>query len=119
MAKKPQNTAGDRNEDPAPQGSKWLDKTIIRYITRALVLLIVFAWALVNLDAVLRFLGKVLALFTPFLIGGAIAFLINVVLRPLECCWNKVCRKAPAKLTRHVCLTASTVFVLGILFAVV
>ena len=95
MEKKPQNTASDRNEDPAPQGSKWPGKTIIRYITRALVLLIIFAWALVNLDVVLRFLGKVLALFTPFLIGGAIAFLINVVLRPLECCWNKVCRNAP------------------------
>ena len=118
MEKKPQNTASDRNEDPAPQGSKWPDKTIIRYITRTLVLLIVFAWALVNLDAVLRFLGKVLALFTPFLIGGAIAFLINVVLRPLECCWNKVCRKTPAKLARPVCLTASTVLVLGILFAI-
>ena len=84
MAKKPQNTAGNRNEDSAPQGSKWPGKTIIRYITRALVLLIIFAWALVNLDVVLRFLGKVLALFTPFLIGGAIAFLINVVLRPLH-----------------------------------
>ena len=119
MAKKPQNTAGNRNEDSAPQERKWPDKAIIRYITRALVLLIIFAWALVNLDAVLRFLGTVLALFTPFLIGGAIAFLINVVLRPLECCWNKVCRKAPAKLTRPVCLTASTVLVLGILFAVV
>lgn len=119
MEEKPQNTAGDRNEDPAPQGSKWLDKTIIRYITRALVLLIIFAWALVNLDVVLRFLGKVLALFTPFLIGGAIAFLINVVLRPLECCWNKVCKKAPAKLARPVCLTLSAVLVFGILFAVV
>ena len=50
MAKKPQNTAGNRNEDSAPQGSKWPGKTIIRYITRALVLLIIFAWALVNLD---------------------------------------------------------------------
>ena len=70
-------------------------------------------------SVVLRFLGKVLALFTPFLIGGAIAFLINVVLRPLECCWNKVCRRAPEKLARPVCLTASTVLVLGILFAVV
>ena len=119
MAKKPQNTAGNRNEDSAPQERKWPDKAIIRYIIRALVLLIVFAWALVNLDAVLRFLGKVLALFTPFLIGGAIAFLINVVLRPLECCWNKVCRRAPEKLTRPVCLSASTVLVLGILFAVV
>lgn len=83
------------------------------------MLLIVFAWALVNLDAVLRFLGTVLALFTPFLIGGAIAFLINIVLRPLECCWNKVCRRDPEKLTRPVCLSASTVLVLGILFAVV
>ena len=70
MEKKPQNTAGDRNEDPAPQGSKWPDKTIIRDIIRACLLLIVFAWALVNLDAVLHFLGKALALFTPFLIGG-------------------------------------------------
>ena len=119
MAKKPQNTAGNRNEDSAPQERKWPDKAIIRYIIRALVLLIVFALALVNLDAVLRFLGKVLALFTPFLIGGAIAFLINIVLRPLECCWNKVCRRAPEKLTRPVCLSASTVLVLGILFAVV
>ena len=108
MEKKSQNIAGNRKEKPAPQGSKWPDETIIRYIIRAFLLLIVFAWALVNLDAVLRFLGKVLALFTPFLIGGAIAFLINVVLRPLECCWNRVCRKAPAKLTRPVCLTAST-----------
>ena len=74
MEKKPQNTAGNKNENRAPQESKWPNKTIIRYITRALVLLIVFAWALVNLDAVLRFLGKVLALFTSFLIGGAIAF---------------------------------------------
>ena len=119
MEKKPKNTAGNRSGNPAPQGSKWPDKTIIRYITRALVLLIIFAWALVNLDVVLRFLGKVLALFTPFLIGGAIAFLINVVLRPLECCWNKVCRKAPAKLARPVCLTLSAVLVFEILFAVV
>ena len=119
MEKKPKNTAGNRSGNPAPQGSKWLDKTIIRYITRALVLLIIFAWALVNLDVVLRFLGKVLALFSPFLIGGGIAFLINVVLNPLERCWNKVCKKAPAKLARPVCLTLSAVLVFGILFAVV
>ena len=88
MEKKLQNLTSNKNETPAPQGGKWPDETIIRYIIRAFLLLIVFAWALVNLDAVLCFLGKVLALFTPFLIGGAIAFLINVVLRPMECCWT-------------------------------
>ena len=60
IEKKPQNTAGNRNENPTPQGSKWPDEAIIRDITRALVLLIVFEWALLNLDAVLRFLGKAL-----------------------------------------------------------
>ena len=59
---------------PHRREANWPDETIIRYIIRAFLLLIVFAWALVNLDAVLCFLGKVLALFTPFLIGGAIAF---------------------------------------------
>ncbi len=119
MAKKPQNTTSNRNEIPLPQESKWPNKALIHDIIRALALLVVFAWALVNLDAVLRFLGKVLALFAPFMIGGVIAFLINVILRPLECCWNRVCRKAPRKVTRPVCLTLSAVLVLGILFAVV
>ena len=119
MEKKSQNSTGNKNKTPASQESKWPDETIIRYIIRAFLLLMVFAWVLVNIDTILHFLSKVLALFTPFLIGGAIAFLINVVLRPLECCWNRVWRKAPAKLTRPVCLTVSTVLILGILFAVV
>lgn len=119
MEKKTQNPTENRNENPSRQGSKWMDETIIRHIIRVLLLLIVFIWALVNLDAVLHFIGRVLALFTPFLIGVVIAFLINIVLRSLECCWNKVCPKNHAKLTRPVCLTASTMLVLGILFAVV
>ncbi len=72
-----------------------------------------------NLDAVVNFFGKVLSLFSPFLIGGGIAFLINVFLNPLECCWYRVCKKSSAKLVRPVCLTLSAVLVLGILFAVV
>ena len=87
MAKKPQNTAGNRNEDSAPQERKWPDKAIIRYIIRALVLLIVFAWALVNLDAVLRFLGKVLALFTPFLIGGGLGTFLTLLADPGKALW--------------------------------
>ena len=50
MAKKPQNTAGNRNEDSAPQERKWPDKAIIRYIIRALVLLIVFALSLIHIS---------------------------------------------------------------------
>lgn len=119
MAKKTQSTETDRRDIAAPPENRPLDKSIVRYIIRALLLIILFAWALINLDAVMKFLGKVISLFSPFLIGGGIAFLINVVLNPLERCWNKVCKKAPAKLARPVCLTLSAVLVFGILFAVV
>lgn len=119
MAKKTQGTDTKQHDIAAPPENRPLDKSIVRYIIRTLLLIILFAWALINLDAVMKFLGKVISLFSPFLIGGGIAFLINVVLNPLERCWNRACKKAPAKLTRPVCLTISAVFVIGILFAVV
>ena len=87
MEKKPQNRTGNRNGNPVSQESKWPDETIIRYIIRALLLLIVFAWALVNLDAVLRFSGKVLALFTPFLIGGGLGAFLILLADPGKALW--------------------------------
>lgn len=85
----------------------------------SVLLLILFAWALMNYELVLKLLAKVVAVIAPFLAGGVIAFLINVVLRPLERFWHRICRKAPEKLTRPICLALSTVLVLGVLFAVV
>ena len=100
-----------------------IDKGMLRRIILALFLLVLFGWALVNLKSVLHFLGKITSLLAPFLIGGGIAFLINVVMRPMEHYWKKLWRNAkstlPLKLTRPVCLVLSTLFTLGILFAVV
>lgn len=118
MAKKTQGTDTNRHDIAAPPENGRLDKSIIQYIIRALLMMILFAWALMNLDAVMEFLRKVLSLFSPFLIGGGIAFLINVILNPLERCWNRVCKKAPARMARPVCLTISAVLMVGILFAV-
>lgn len=119
MKKKEQGTDSNQNNVAAAQESLVIDKKIIRYIIRIVLLVILFIWALMNLDAVIKFFEKVLSLFSPFLIGGAIAFLINIVLNPLERCWKEVFKKAPAKLSRPVCLTLSTLLVFGILFAVV
>ena len=119
MVKKVQDADSDQSMTSAPPEGKSFDLYIVQYIVRALMMLIVFAWALVNLDAVLRFLNSVFALVSPFLIGGAIAFLMNIMLRPLERLWKRIFRKATAKLTRPVCLTLSAVLLLGILFAVV
>ena len=96
-----------------------LEKETARYIFHALLLTLVFAWVLLNLNAVLQFLCRVLAVFTPFLMGGAFAFVINILLHPMERTWRRVCKNAPEKLARPVCLALSTLLVLGILFAVV
>lgn len=119
MASNSQNTAGERQDSAVPRESRMPDKSIVRYIVRVLLLLILFVWALINLETVGRGLGKVVALFSPFLLGGGIAFLINVVLQPMERRWRRVFGKAPRKLARPVCLTLSTALVLGFLFAVV
>ena len=119
MTKKEQGIDSNQNDGATAQESLVIDKKKIRYIIRVLLLVILFIWALINLDSVIKSIGKVLSLFSPFLIGGGIAFLINVVLNPLERCFNRVFKKAPAKLTRPVCLTLSTLFVFGILFAIV
>ncbi len=119
MAKRTQSADNSKSGIPAEREVIALDKTSVRYIFRVLMLLALFTWALMNLDVVFGVIRRVLALFSPFLVGGGIAFLINVVLQPLERCWRKLCRKAPAKLARPVCLTLSAILVLGFLFAVV
>ena len=119
MQKKIQDTDTTQHNSSVPPENSLMNKNMIRSVVCSLLSIILFAWALMNFDIIMKFFNKVISLFSPFLIGGGIAFLINVILNPLERCWNKVCKKAPAKLTRPVCLTLSSVLVLGILFAVI
>ena len=119
MQKKIQDTDTTQHNSSVPPENRLMNKSMIRSIVCSLLAVILFAWALMNFYIIMKFFNKVISLSSPFLIGGGIAFLINVVLNPLERCWNKVCKKAPAKLTRPVCLTLSSVLVLGILFAVI
>lgn len=58
MAKKTQSTETDRRDIAAPPENRPLDKSIVRYIIHSLLLVILFAWALIKLDSVMRFLEK-------------------------------------------------------------
>lgn len=97
------------------------EKEAFKYIFLSVALLILFGWILANLKAVLAVFGKILSWFAPIFIGAAVAFIINIVLRPLEKLWGKTIRKTKTsnKLKRPVCLALSTVIILGIVFAVV
>ena len=97
------------------------EKETLRYIFLSVAGLILFGWALVNLKAVLSFFGIILSWFAPILIGAAVAFVVNVIMRPLEKLWSRKIKKTKVsdKLKRPVCLALSTIIVLGVIFAVV
>lgn len=91
-----------------------LNKKTIKTITVIAVGCIVLYWALQNLNLAGGFLATLFSLLWPFVLGGAMAFILNVPMRALE-------RKLPKKLKRTrraaaFCLTL--VIVLGVLAVV-
>ena len=92
-------------------------KRTLGIITFALLLY----WGLQHPSQVAVLLSTLFALVSPFLIGCAIAFIINVLLRPVEQTWDRLWAKqsksVPQKLKRPVCLVFSTVVISGGIFA--
>ena len=57
-------------------------------IWQQLVAVIIFIWALWNYEITLKILGSAINILMPFILGGAIAFVVNVLLAHLETGWQ-------------------------------
>ena len=72
---------------------------------------IVLCWALWNYSVSLELLDKFYKIILPFLIGGFIAFIVNVLMTKLEVVWDKFFSKGPLdkleKVKRIACLILS------------
>ena len=81
-------------------------------------------WWLVNhFNLLLTLVDTVLGILSPILIGLLLAFVLNLLLVPLERLWNKLflkenSRPVVRKLRRPICLLLSFLIVLGVIFAV-
>ena len=97
-----------------------LNKGNIKKIIAIVFLAILFSWALNNFSVVAEAFHWLVAIITPFVIGIALAFLINVLMRSLEKLWNKIFHKRRGnlkdKLRRPLCLLLSIVIITGLLF---
>ena len=66
---------------------------------------------------------KIISVFSPFIIGLCIAYVVNLLMRPVEKLWNLIWRKSKLRLVdkcrRGVCLTISSLLVFGVVFAIV
>ena len=71
----------------------------------------VLCWALWNYDVSLKLLDNFYKVILPFLIGGFIAFIVNVLMTKLEVLWDKLFSKGPLdkleKVKRIICLLLS------------
>ena len=86
-------------------------KRILGIITFGLLLY----WGLLHPSQAGAILSGMYALFAPFVLGFAIAFIVNVPLRLLEGQWDQHMKSPKGK--RPVCLVASLIIVAGIIFA--
>ena len=95
-------------------------KSTAKYIVGIAFIIIAITFVIYNDVKVSSILDSVYNVISPFLIGFAMAFVLNVLIRPLELLWDKIFKKetkASAALKRPLCLTMSVIIFLGILTA--
>ena len=99
-----------------------LNKKNIKRILLLVACSIILYWALNNLSTLGKLLGSFFSLFSPLLIGAGIAYVMNLLLKAIERLWDMALKKAPElwrlKLKRPICLTATILLFLGIIFAI-
>ena len=75
---------------------------------------IILIWALWNYELTLELLGSALNILMPFILGCAIAFVVNVLLDRLENGWQFVFKNKFAAARRPVCVTLSLALITGV-----
>ena len=97
------------------------NKKTVKYFIAAALIIILFAWGINNTEKISTVADGVSTIISPFVLGSCFAFIINVLLRPLEKFYDKLFKKSKkkffGKIKRPVCLVLSTVIIVGLLFA--
>ena len=113
-----------KTENEKIQFSIPLNKRLLKYIF-FITLIIAIAYTVVTQpQKIMSILGTVVGLISPFIIGFCAAYIVNLVLRPLERFWMWIWKKnknqkAVLSAKRPVCLIFSFLIVVGAIFAIV
>ncbi len=99
-----------------------LNKKTLKFILIIVSFTLVLSWVLNHTSSFTGILSNILALFSPFLTGACLAFIINTILKPIEKLWEKVPEKRRTKhfdkVKRPLCLTFSAIIVFGAVFSI-
>ena len=99
-----------------------LNKKNLRTLMLLITFTLVLFWVFNNLEQVGALLRSLLSLLTPFLLGFCLAFVLNIILRPMEALWDRLLRNSrrpwKKRLRRPVCLILSTAIFIGLVSTV-
>ena len=98
-----------------------MDKKLFKSIVWLFVIFAVLALCVVNISSVFGAIGSILKLVAPFFYGCMIAFVINVMMRPMERRFHQSLDmyKFGSKLVRPLAIVLSLIVVLGLLTLIV
>lgn len=100
-----------------------LSKKTVKRILLIITFTVLLIWAIYNHKLLLKYIGELYSLISPFVIGLCIAYVVNVIMRPIERLWMKLLSKCKGKwvekMKRPTCLLLSILLVIGIILAVV
>lgn len=118
------NTETKKSKKKNTDGGKIViefNKKTVRYFIGAALIIILFAWGINNTEKISTVVEGISAILSPFVLGSCFAFIINVLLRPLEKFYDRIFKKSKknffSKVKRPVCLVLSTLLIVGLLFA--
>lgn len=96
-------------------------KNILRILLLAVGIAVLW-WIANNIASVGKLITTLFSIVSPLILGLSIAYVLNLVMSPLEKLWTKLFEKSgskvAAKLRRAVCLLLSFLIVLGAIFAI-
>ncbi len=97
-----------------------IDKKLLRQIVWGAAGCVLLYWALHETERMTAFLGDIVSLLSPFLVGAALAFVLNVPMRPIEKLLSGI-RKPGARRALAVVLTllAVVLVVTGVIWLLV
>ena len=125
------NDAKGHRQERNSRKSTHEDRAALRRLLITAAFSIILFWVLNHATVIMRYVGKAIDILSPIIIGGCIAFVINLVLVPGERLWDRCVRGVKSEkvnkrleaLKRPVCLILATLvllgFVCGIFFIII